>query len=55
MNTDDDDDDDDGDDDDDAMMIHNMDKELFKGKKEACLHVVAQETWLVGGSVCIPI
>ena len=37
------------------MMIHNMDKELFKGKKEACLHVVAQETWLVGGSVCIPI
>ena len=44
MNTDDDDDDDD-----------NMNKELFKGKKEACLHVVAQETWLVGGSVCIPI
>ena len=47
------------DDDDDMMvmmmMIHNMDKELFKGKKEACLHVVAQETWLVGGSVCIPI
>ena len=45
MNTDDDDDDDDD----------NMNKELFKGKKEACLHVVAQETWLVGGSVCIPI
>ena len=38
-----------------TTMIHNIDKELFKGKKEACLHVVAQETWLVGGSVCIPI
>ena len=50
----DDDDDDDDDDGDDVDGDDDKGEDEGEGDEEDS-HVVAQETWLVGGSVCIPI